>query len=111
MKLKYAMRPDHDEENAVVLTDEEGRPVGFLLRAPALGRAWSPEELAKKICAGDDVYAALVGLAKWATGPQKDGNPYTMGPVKKALQAIARRRGLPEKKWWDALDDLPQVEG
>jgi len=51
---------------------------------------------------------ALEILLKWATGSNKDGNPYCMPAVKYALKVLARERGLLACEWLDVeLRNLP----
>ena len=48
-----------------------------------------------------ELTTALVILLQWATGGNRQGNPYCKPPVRQALQAIARERGLSPEKYLD----------
>lgn len=52
---------------------------------------------------------ALKTLTRWATGNNKQGNPYCHTEVEFALKAIARMRGWGEDKigkdWYEANDE------
>jgi hypothetical protein len=51
---------------------------------------------------------ALEIMLKWATGGNKDGNPYCYPAVRHALKVIARERGLTEADYLNFnLRDLP----
>lgn len=48
-----------------------------------------------------ELIAALTLLLQWATGSNKQGNPYRFPAVKQALQVIARERGLAPESYLD----------